>query len=120
MLMDIPFSNSEMRCNCGCGFVMWNERFMQKLLAARFYADIEFKINSWCRCIDHNRAEGGSDTSSHLNGQAVDIECISIANRYQVIKALIKVGFERIIIHPDFIHVDQDPVKFKPMIMIEP
>jgi len=67
-------------------------------------------ITSAYRCKKHNSDPkvGGSSTSSHLKGLAVDIKCETSNFRYLLIKALLEVGFKRIGIGKNFIHVDHD------------
>jgi len=65
------FSRSEFACKCGCGFdtvdiVMVNE--LQRLRDK--YGRIT--ITSGCRCVKHNKAEGGGKFSQHLLGKAAD------------------------------------------------
>ncbi len=70
-------------------------------------------ITSSYRCEKHNKDPkvGGSDTSSHLKGLAADIKCEDSTYRFHLLNALIQVGFKRIGIGADFIHVDLDESK---------
>ncbi len=70
-------------------------------------------VNSGYRCPDHNRAVGGSPTSSHLDGLAADISTPDHQTRYRIARALLLAGFRRVIIYRDkgFVHVDVDPDK---------
>jgi hypothetical protein len=86
--------------------------------SARTIAKIPFKVNSCCRCEEHNKKEKGSKTSSHLNGLAIDVEAIGISIRYKIIDSLIRVGFKRILIYRTFIHVDIDSDKVSPILKI--
>lgn len=110
------FKLSEFECNDGCGFNIINLDFVSRLDDARDEAGIPFSINSGCRCIKHNAAEGGSETSSHLYGLAADIRTPDSYNRYKMLKALLSRGFTRILIYPTFIHVDVDELKPSPLI----
>lgn len=78
---------------------------------ARFVAGVPFIINSGLRCKEHNRAVGGSPTSSHVDGWAVDIATEMGTDRFLILMALFHVGFTRMGIAKDFIHVDADPLK---------
>jgi len=78
---------------------------------ARSIAKTPFIINSAYRTSTHNRDIGGSETSSHLGGYAVDIKCTTSYIRLIILSALIEAGFTRIGISPTFIHTDVDPIK---------
>lgn len=70
-------------------------------------------ITSSYRCETHNSDPkvGGSKTSSHLKGLAADIKCENATYRFYLLNALTHVGFKRIGIGKDFIHVDLDETK---------
>lgn len=88
-----------------------NQDFLSKLDEARELAGIPFKINSAYRSPEHNAKIGGKPNSSHLRGLAVDISVTNSRQRFIVLEALIKVGFNRIGIANAFIHVDDDKEK---------
>ena len=85
--------------------------FLQMLDTARDKAGIPFKITSGYRTESHNAKVGGVANSSHLKGYAADIACTSGSERWIIIDALIKSGFERIGVAKTFVHVDNDPDK---------
>ena len=66
------------------------------------------KVNSGFRSVKHNKKVGGSPTSSHLTGYAVDIHCPNSYERLLMVEAFISAGFKRIGIYNTFIHVDTD------------
>ena len=68
-------------------------------------------ITSGYRCVDYTIEKNRSMTSSHLKGLAADIKCDNSTYRHYLIKALMKVGFNRIGIGQDFIHCDLDKDK---------
>ena len=78
---------------------------------AREIAGIPFGVNSACRCDYHNIIEGGTETSSHLDGWALDIAVTSSRARFKILTSLMMVGFTRFGIAKGFIHVDDDPTK---------
>lgn len=93
-----------------------NQDFVQMLDYAREKAGIPFKITSGYRTREHNNyllANGykASPNSSHLKGLAADISATSSGQRYAILTALLSVGFTRIGIASNFIHVDIDPDK---------
>ena len=104
------FSKDEFACPC-CGMNGMKQEFADKLDDARGRAGVPFKINSGYRCVAHNKAVGGSLTSSHLDGWAVDIEAKSSRQRFKIIEGLIGAGIKRIGIGKTFIHADDDPDK---------
>ncbi len=108
------FKKSDFACKCNqCskGFGDMDSETVEKLEAARIIAGIPFIIRSAQRCLAHNKAEGGSKTSSHLEGYAIDVEANNSRERFIIVDALIKAGFTRIGIGKTFIHFDDDPIK---------
>jgi zinc D-Ala-D-Ala carboxypeptidase len=96
----------------GSGQLMSDE-LIGMLDAARDLAGVPFKITSGFRIeadIERLRKAGYkvSSTSSHLKGLAADIACTSSADRFNMLDALLSVGFSRIGIADTFIHVDID------------
>lgn len=87
------------------------EGFLAILDRARGMANTPFVITSGYRCEKHNKEVGGSHTSSHLKGCAVDIAAPDSVARGQILRGLILAGFRRIGIGQDFIHVDSDAAK---------
>lgn len=109
------FRPHEFQCcckyECGLGFTQMNADFLEKIEFARMLANTPFKINSAIRCANHNRDIGGSPTSSHMLGLALDIRTPDSRARYKILYGLIKAGFNRIGIYENFIHVDDDSNK---------
>jgi len=108
------FKPSEFVCRCGkCGLGI--ERMDPDLLARldrmRDLVGGPLALTSAIRCAAHNAAVGGSPTSSHLVGHAVDIAVPGVAQRYNLLSAALSQGFQRIGIGKDFIHLDNDPAK---------
>ena len=97
---DLPGSGSQM-----------NHTTLSMLDKARDIAGVPFTINSGFRTEQHNKKVGGSDTSSHLKGYAVDINCDTGPDRLKIVIGLLSAGFRRIGIAKGFIHVDNDPGK---------
>ena len=104
------FKNSEFNCKCKkCD----NEHHMdmetlEMLETACAFAGIPLKINSAWRCEEHNKKVGGSKTSSHLIGKALDIRTKTPRERFWVVYGLIHAGFTRILIYKTFVHADTD------------
>jgi len=107
------FDSKEFECH-DCGLVKVDEDFIAKLEEARELADIPFIITSGTRCEAYNELVGGVPDSAHIPNpktKAADILCRSSSTRWKIISALIEVGFTRIGIGANFIHVDSDSRK---------
>lgn len=106
------FTRTETECKCGCGLDNWKPELMKRLHNARVHYGKPMIVTSMCRCTTHNMKVGGSPTSSHLYGWAVDIKVPSDAGEYlTLLAALIGAGFKRIVISNRRLHVDVDPTK---------
>lgn len=95
-----------------------HQAFLDKLDKARGSSGIAFKINSGYRTPKHNKKVGGKEKSSHLLGRAADIHVEDSRSRWLILKALLEVGFNRIGVGSNFIHVDDDPSKDKNVIWV--
>lgn len=105
------FEDYEIQCQCGCGQNLTPPDFLDRINKAREIAGIPFKVNSWNRCHNHNNSTlGSAKNSPHLRGIAVDIVTPNDTYRFVIVDALLKAGFNRILIYPKryFIHVDAD------------
>jgi len=76
--MSIYFSDDELACK-HCGILRLAEGFIEKLDNLRIAVDFPMKINSCCRCPEHNEAVGGKKGSFHLTSHiwgccAVDVD----------------------------------------------
>ncbi|MCL2690424.1 MAG: D-Ala-D-Ala carboxypeptidase family metallohydrolase [Chitinispirillia bacterium] len=111
------FKTRELICRCGCG-LMPNDNSIERLYALRILYGKPMIINSAGRCVDHNRAVGGSTGSIHLpakhrvgassgwGGAAFDIR-VSSRIETAVIEALaLKCGFTGFGYGNGFIHID--------------
>ena len=111
------FKRSEEWCPC-CHSGGLVPDFREKLNKAREIAGVPFVLNSAYRCERHNAEVGGSETSSHLVGCAVDIKCENSRIRWIIIEALKQAGFNRIGIGKTFVHVDDDLTKKQDLIWL--
>lgn len=91
----------------GTGNLM-DQDFLEMLDDARNVAGIPFVITSGYRTESWNHHVGGKQDSAHLKGCAADIACGTSRDRFLIVTALLEVGFDRIGIGEDFIHVDSD------------
>lgn len=69
------------------------------------------RITSAFRSQDWDRVKGRSGASAHCKGLAVDIACVTSAQRYEILRAAISLQIPRIGIGRNFIHLDLDPDK---------
>ena len=99
------FKIKEFNCKC-CGMNGMNTFFLSRLDVARDISNIPFNITSGYRCLIHNENIGGSPTSAHPEGNAVDISYKNVVECFLIVSALLQAGFRRIGISHDFIHVD--------------
>ena len=99
----------------GSGQLM-NNKLLMMLDQVRDKFDKPIHINSGFRTPAHNESVGGKENSSHLKGLAVDIACNNSKDRFDLINCLLDVGFSRIGVANNFIHVDIDPDKVQNVI----
>ena len=112
------FTSEEFACKCGCGYDTPDPELVRMLQTARDLYGKPITITSGCRCIKHNRNVKGASNSAHISGMAADIATPTGAARYELLKALMSAGFERIGINfaQRFLHVDIDDTKPAPTI----
>lgn len=68
----------------------------------------ELDFTSGYRCYDCNLKAGGVKHSSHLKGKAVDVRAGNSVERYHIVSCAVLLGFLRIGIGKNFIHLDVD------------
>jgi len=88
--------------------------FMQRIDDARERAGVPFVVTSSYRSPAHNKEVGGVKGSAHTKKpcKALDIEYKDGRHAWQIVTALMAVGFTRIgISSKGFIHVDDDGTK---------
>ena len=90
---------------------MMDKNFLDLLDMARDKFDKPIHINSGFRTPQHNESVGGTESSSHLKGLAVDVACIASGDRFELIDIFLDLGINRIGIADTFIHIDVDPDK---------
>jgi len=106
------------KCPC-CGRNEMDQVFIKKLMMAEKYCPFPFVITSGFRCEKHNATlPDSSPTSSHLKRLAVDIAVANSWERLHVVHALLQGGFERLGIGKNFVHVDDDMAKPRPVMWL--
>lgn len=91
----------------GSGQLM-DKTLLEMLDEVRDKFDKPIHITSGFRTPAHNEAVGGVETSSHLKGLAVDIACTNSTDRFDLLNCILDVGFSRVGIAKNFIHIDID------------
>ena len=70
------FTETEMRCKCGCGRADMDPGFMDRLQAMRGKTPTPFIVTSGYRCPDYNdRIAKTGRNGPHTTGHAVDLLC---------------------------------------------
>lgn len=67
------FQRKDFGCKCGCGYDSINLELVGVLTLVCRHFSKSAKINSGCRCQQHNANVGGEDKSKHLYGLAADV-----------------------------------------------
>lgn len=108
------FTRSEFSCNCGCSFNTVDAELLYILNAARSFFKSPIRINSGCRCEQHNAKNNGAKNSYHLKGKAADIVVIGVSPgkvySYFTSKYPNKYGFGN---YKSFTHVDVRPAMWR-------
>lgn len=102
------FSEKELKCKCGCNACDMDPTFMKMLNRARHEDGKPWKVNSAYRCASHNSSVGGKKSSAHLHGCAVDIYAPNSTRKFEIVTSALKVGFNRIGVGKNFVHLDAD------------
>ncbi len=93
----------------GSGKLKMQNDFLGKLVETRIIANIPFRITSGYRTPKHNKKVGGEANSAHTKGYAADIVARTNVERFIIVSAALKVGFNRIGIGNSYVHLDNDP-----------
>ena len=117
----IPFPedlrDARFACKC-CGENHVDPRVEQYVKDLEARVGKSLIVASGYRCEKHNAKVGGSPTSSHLGGLAVDISCKSDRLRFALIHTAIKLGITRIGVYRNFVHLDIDRGKTPEVIWV--
>ena len=101
------FKREEFACKCGCGFDVADAELLKVLIMVRNNFRVPVRINSACRCSEHNARVGGSPRSQHLLGKASDI-VVSGVTPQKVYDYLVSISGEKYGIgnYNTFTHID--------------
>lgn len=105
------FTKSEFTCNC-CGKEKMRLSYMRRLDRLREEYGKALTPSSGYRCPEHNKNVGGSSTSYHVKGRAVDFP-LRDSDAYDLANLAFKHGFKGIGIDQRgddrFLHFDDRP-----------
>lgn len=106
------FQLEEFACRCGCGRADISPELVTKLNAIRgLFVCSPMIVNCGVRCATHNAAVGGSRTSSHMTGFAVDIHAPGGAMKRLIVEGAVSQGIRQIGVYKTFLHLGDDPGK---------
>lgn len=88
--------------------VNMDKDFLRKLDKLRHWCGFPFHITSGYRTKEYNIIVKGALDSSHMRGVAVDIRCRGNHERFVILRHAIRMGFNRIGIYNNHIHLDMD------------
>ena len=112
------FSRHELMCPCGCGHIIINYYLVKNAELLRYRLKLAYghykgrerriHVNSWCRCWDHNTDVGGSRTSKHPLGRAMDLRSdgLTAYEVHAVARTLPAFQQSGLILYNTFLHVD--------------
>jgi hypothetical protein len=99
------FPPDELVCKCGCGLYNFSPILLAVINKIRKRLGRALIAKSGCRCISHNKKEGGTDTSDHLTGEGVDLKAIHSHTRYIILRGAFESEILRIGLAKNFIHL---------------
>lgn len=73
------FSLDECKCRCGCGLCSVTPQLLDLAEKVRSILQTPMIVTSGTRCVSHNARVGGSPTSKHLQGLAMDFYCRTLS-----------------------------------------
>jgi len=105
----LHFSEKELRCKCGCGREEMDPDFMKNfLIPLRKAYGGPVILNSAYRCPSYNaRISSTGYDGPHTTGLAVDIRVLNGSHRFRIVDIARQLGFVRIGIAADFVHLDR-------------
>lgn len=105
--------SDEIHCKCiykDCHYTLISELTIEAFYNTRIDFDKVLRINSFYRCQKHNDAVGGSDTSSHTTGLAMDISTRGFTGKEKErLITIAKKHFDYVKVYDTFIHCQINP-----------
>ena len=76
-------------CKCRCGKDDIEQRVIDMAETIREALGVPVRVNSGCRCPEHNRRSKGVPNSKHITGKAADLSCSFGAKKmFETVKKL--------------------------------
>lgn len=107
---DCPHFSALEFARLGCTKSDMQPASLRRLERLREIVNEPLILTSAYRSPAHERLNGRDGKSAHTLGCAFDISCTSNALRYKLVSAALQVGFNRIGIGKNFVHVDDSNV----------
>lgn len=99
------FKESELRCNCGCGFRAQPDA-IEKADQLREAFGKPLNVTSSARCVEHNKAIDGAPMSKHCEGIAFDFAISNDEERRNLVALMLQFGWSGIGVGKGFVHGD--------------
>ena len=105
----IYFSENDFKnCTPACSIDDMDENLIILLDRMRKIINQPIIINSAYRSVEYEKKKGRNGISSHCTGKAVDIHCGSDSYKFLIVQTALSLGFGRIGIGSNFVHLDLD------------
>ena len=104
------FPPDELKCKCGCGLNNFSPFLLKVINEIRRRLGRALIAKSACRCIPHNKAEGGKETSDHLPNEegiceGVDLKAIHSHTRFIILETAFEFKIRRIGLARTYLHL---------------
>jgi len=113
--LTVHFEVDEFRCPC-CGVAIVTRPLLRQLELLREKVGEPIRVTSGYRCPKHNAEVGGSETSLHMAGCAVDIVVDGMDMR-KLARLAGECWFEGILVYEDHVHLD---TRSDPYVRLDP
>lgn len=105
--------SDEVKCKCkfkDCTHTLVSPLAIDAFYRMRLAFGAVLRINSFYRCQKHNKSVGGSNSSSHKSGLAVDVSTRGFTvPEIARLKELARENFDYVLEYDTFIHCQQNP-----------
>lgn len=105
-------------CKPSCSIDDCDKSSLERLDRAREIAGIPFVLSSAYRSPEYDKSKGRSGRGAHTEGKAFDIVCKDDRSRWLIVFSALAVGFKRIGIGRNFIHIDDSCRLESPLIWL--
>ena len=105
MRVSVHFTKEELQCPC-CRLFEFTPGTIVKIEMIRRGYGKPMPINSGTRCKARNTKVGGSKTSFHMKSLAIDVECSSSYDKFDLVREAIAKKANGIVVYDWGIHID--------------